>query len=488
MEQKPIQIIKGSTRTIVKIDVNNPAALYLRGITQRVLTDHEWMPRQKRMVPTKKYSKYDHISHNLYVPVELTPQIVDLFIEMGFAYEVVDEPRYPTRDITVRMKESFHPRPHQIPVIEHLKLEVPRRKGLAIQTGSGKTVSSIAGAIAYGKVFMIVVSRLHHQWVRSLEEFTDVRPDQLCVIQGFNSLASLMESERKPDIFVFSLETLRAYCLKQGNYADMPSFEKFVEYFGIGTKIMDEVHLNFHADTMIDLSCNIPNNIYLTATFTSGNPSTRKIFNLIYPPEMRFGESVLERYTNAYCYGYYGDVPERKVVSNRGYSHIKYEKYLLKRPTKLQAYFERVISPLVYSHYINKKQSGEKLAIFFSMLEMVDYAYNWCKKEFPDLKITKYIGGVDDSVLKDNEIILTTPKSMSVGTDVKNLISVINTVSTKSPPAVLQICGRLRKIPGRTTEFVDLCDLNLSSHKHHQRDREQILRNSVMNYFKYKLP
>ena len=202
---------------------------------------------------------------------------------------------------------------------------------------------------------------------------------------------------------------------------------------------------------------------------------------------MRFGNKVLKKYTVAYCYGYRGNVPEKKVVKQRGYSHVKYEQYLLKRPTFLKDYLDRIISQLVYSHYINKKKPGQKLAVFFSTIEMVNEAYKWFKDQFKDLKVTKFIGGTKDDVLKTNDIIITTPKSMSVGTDVKNLLVVINTVSTKSPPAVLQICGRLREIPGTTTEFVELCDINLMSQKRHQREREYVLKPTVLAYKKFMI-
>jgi diketogulonate reductase-like aldo/keto reductase len=148
------------------------------------------------------------------------------------------------------------------------------------------------------------------------------------------------------------------------------------------------------------------NNISVTATFTSGNPGTRKIFNIIYPPQMRFGNNVLKKYTVAYCYGYSGNVPEKRVVKQRGYSHVKYEQYLLKRPTYLQDYLDRVISQLVYSHYINKKKDGQKLAVFFSTIEMVNEAYKWFKGQFKNLKVTKFIGGTKDDVLKTNDIII----------------------------------------------------------------------------------
>ena len=482
-----ISIEQGSTRVAIPIDRNSPITTYLRSVTEKMLTDHEFNPRLKRMIPTKRYIRFNSITEKLYLPTNITPEIINLFEDMGFEYELKKEPFYETRDIKIKMKKSFVPREHQVPVIEYLKNKEPYRKGLAIQTGSGKTVSAIAGMVAYGKVGMIVVSKLHHQWAESLFQFTDIKEDQLCIIQGFQSLANIIESEKKPEVFVFSLETLRAYCLQQGHYETLPSFEQFVKYFGIGTKIMDEVHLNFHADTLIDLSCNVPNNIYLTATFTSGNPGTRRIFNRIYPPELRFGNKILKKYTTAYCCGYRGNVPEKKVVRQRGYNHVKYEQYLLKRPTYLSDYLDRVVSSLVYSHYINRRKSGQKLAIFFSTIDMVEAAYQWCIKQFPELKVSKYIAGVKDDVLKTSDIIVTTPKSMSVGTDVKNLITVINTVSTKSPPAVLQICGRLREIPGVETQFVELCDVNIMAQRRHQHERQKVLTPTVVDYKKYMI-
>ena len=56
---KPIPIYKGTTCVRIGIDSNNPAALYLKGLANRVLTDTEFDPRRKRMIPTKRYAKYD---------------------------------------------------------------------------------------------------------------------------------------------------------------------------------------------------------------------------------------------------------------------------------------------------------------------------------------------------------------------------------------------------------------------------------------------
>ena len=180
----PILIEQGSTRVAITIEQNNPATTYLRVVTEKMLTDHEFNPRIKRMIPTKRYISYDRVKQKLYLPTNMTQEIMNLFDDMGFEYKLVKEPFYETRDIKVKMKSSFVPREHQVPVIDYLNKIEPYRKGLAIQTGSGKTVSSIAGMIAYGKVGMIVVSKLHHQWAESLYQFTDIKPEQLCIIQG----------------------------------------------------------------------------------------------------------------------------------------------------------------------------------------------------------------------------------------------------------------------------------------------------------------
>ena len=473
---QPIKIIKGNTRAAVKIAPSDSAASYIQMVTRHNLTDYDFNPRYRKFTPSKKYLHYDVDKSSLFVPINALDIVTATIEEYGCPYEIVDEPSYPVRDLTIKMKDSFVPRDHQIPAIEYLKQDEPRRKGLAIQTGSGKTVSSIAGMIAYGKVGMIAVSRLHHQWVRSIFDFTTAREDQVYVVQGYQSLIRAMEMETKPEIFVFSLETLREYCKHQGNYLELPTFQKFCEYFGIGFKIFDEVHLNFHACTLIDLSCNIPNNVYLTATFTSNNASTRKIFDLVYPKEMQFGRDNIEKYTTAYLYSFFGNVPEKAVVKLRGYDHKSYEKYLLKRPTLLKGFFNDVLHPLIMSHYVNVKNPGEKLAIFVTRLPMVDKVYEWCKEKYPEFKIVKYIGGVPDSVLVDNEIIITTEKSCGVGTDIKQLRAVINTVSTKSAPSIQQLFGRLRKIPGVNTEYADICDRNISAHCRHQEERIHILR------------
>lgn len=484
-----LKIIRGPTRAIIEVSPYSPYRFVLRYFVKRRLTDYEWEPKFQKFAPNRQYVTFDPRLDLIFIPINFVPLLINELEQEGIPYCFSDERVVRPRKLSVSMLPSFTPRPHQVGIIEYLRQKNVPRKGLATYTGSGKTVSSIAGAIAYGYVTMIIVSGLTQQWLRSIEEFTNITEDKLYLIQGFKSLEDLLNSDLKPDIIVFSLETLRLYIQHEGAYKSIIPYKRFLKKYGIGTKIIDEVHLNFHADTLIDLKSNVENNVYLTATFTSTNKSTRRIFDLIYPASMRYGSEHSNIYVDVYSYSYCGEVNEQKCMTNRGYMHIKYEKQLLKKRTKLNSFFIRVLYPIINSHWVNKKKDGEKILIYFSMLDTVNAAYNWLVQMYPGYKIAKYVGTAEDSVLVDNDIILTNPKKSGCGTDIKNLRTIINTVSSKSDTQVLQLFGRLRELPdGTTPEYIETYDINLTSHRRHAGEREVLLMAHARNYIKYHIP
>lgn len=456
----------------MKILPSNPWASTIREITRQKLSDFEWDVRAKRYKVNKRYLWYDDRLKRLYFPVNVAPFIKDSLENIGAPFTVKNEHIVKPRKITVKMQSWFKPRDKQIPVMKYLTALKPYRKGLATATGSGKTVSSIYSIVSAGEVGMIICSGLTNQWVRSIFQFTDAKPEDVYEIKGFSSLFDLLASELKPSFIIWSLETLRLYVQRVGNYAELPPFEKFLEYFGVGIVLRDEVHLNFHAVTMIDLHMNVKNNYYLTATFISSNPSTRKVFNLIYPYGMQFNPDKQQKYISGTAVMYYGNVPEKKCLRQRGYMHVKYEDYLLKRPKLLADYFQRVVQPIVHSYYINKAEEGEKLLIYFATLEMIDYMQKQLQAVYPDYKVIKFVGGVKDEAMVTADIGVTNTKRSGTGCDVKKLRTVINTVSLRAPALVEQLRGRLRKLEsGNTPEYVETVDKSLRSQMRHYQDR-----------------
>ena len=481
-------IYQGTTHSYITIRPSDPFGPFVRSFTQGVLAEHEFVPRIRRVITTRKYSDYDVKTSRLYIPVEYTSYLVDHITSAGLTVDIVPIVPIEGRDIKLKINRKWKDKDYQTPAIEYLARDTAPRRGLQFQPGKGKTYCAIRAIVELGKTAIVIVPGLVEQWEHSFKEITNVG-SKLNVIRGFKSILALTQCNFKPDILLCSIDTVRAYIKFEDNYQTLPyNFSQFLDHYGVGTKVMDEVHLNFHALTMIDLNANVKNNIYLTATFTSANRDTRKIFNVVFPDTMRYGAMDYERYVNVTIYRYYGEVLERKVIKAKGYSHARYEGEILKKESKFLRYMDEVIRPLIDSHYINLRNPGEKCLLFFSTLEMVHHVKKYLDRVYPKLIINEYIGGVDDDALDKVDIILTTPKSAGCGTDIKMLRTAINTISELSPTSVEQKRGRLRKLPnGVTPEYVDIFDGNIVRHCEHIKSRSLIHKNRCLSYKEYTI-
>ena len=483
-----ITLIRGSTRTKILISLDHPYNMYLRQLFKEILSDYEWDKRTHSLKLMNRYYYYSKVAGGFIIPAAYTEQVIEHLNGLNTVFTVKDEELVTGRTIHLKMKKGFEPRPNQISAINYLSEDTPYNKGLSLMTGGGKTVVTIAAIIKRKKAAMIVTSGLTEQWYQEVMKFTTAT-DEVVIIQGVHSLLKLMEEEKKPSIIIFSLETLRRYVNREENYKDIPSYAKFIKYFGIDTKVVDECHLNFKTNTFIDLHSNIRNNIYLTATFTSTNKQTRKIFDRIYPTDIRYGASVRDKYIDIYSYNYQYYVPPRCYTKLRGYSHAGYEKYFVKRITKLQWFFESVLVPVINSHYENRCAKGQRLLIFFSRIDMIMEAKRFLTQAYRDRKVGVYIGESEKMAYNDYEIIISNYKKAGTGTDIKQLYVVINTISFGSPTLTEQMLGRLRKLPDDTTpRYIELVNLYVTQHINHRKSRQEIQKRLARNYYETDLP
>lgn len=475
MDDNVINVINGSTRTRIQIGMNHPHMLYLRDIFKEVLSDYEWDKRFHTYNLMNRYYAYSRANGEFMIPSAYAQDIIDTLNGLQAPITISEEKLVTGRDIKMKMASWFTPKPEQVEAIKYLSQpNPPYNKGLSLMTGGGKTVVTIAAIAQRGKAAMIVTSGLTEQWYQSFKKFTNVK-NRIVVVQGIQSLMKLMDADKKPDIIIFSLETLRRYVSREENYKDLPPYEKFIDYFGIDTKVVDECHLNFRTNTLIDLHSNIRNNIYLTATFTSSNAQTRKIFNRIYPVNIRFGADVRDKYIDIWSYGYRYYVPEQCYMRMRGYNHSGYEKYFFKRPTKLRWFFETVLVPLINCHYDSRCKKGDRCLIFFNTLNLIKEAEKFLKHQYPHRKVGVYVGESEDMEYNKYEIIISNAKKAGTGTDIKELYTVINTISYASPTMTEQMLGRLRKLPdGTTPHYIEVYNLTCPAHTKHRAARQWI--------------
>lgn len=353
------------------------------------------------------------------------------------------------------------------------------------------TAVSIAASCYYGKVVLIVLGFLIDQWFKSIRQFTNVKRDDIYVIKGFEALKDLWEMIQngfKPKIVICSTRTLSLYAVdRKEPYDSLPTYHELLEALGVGTIIMDEVHLNFYANTQIDLLSNVEHNIYLSATYLRSDPQGKKIFNLVFPKELVFGGSEVVKYTKVIIISYDLGIPDHAIARFKvikGYLHAKYESFLLRNKRYFERFIDEILRRTIDQYFIPVRSSEQKLLILCQTKSFVLQVVESLKKLYPKLAPVPYFSG--DSTygkarMLEHKIIVSTIKSSSTGLDIKNLKVCINTVSFASEPQAAQCMGRLRRIPNEDTFFIDYYNREVSSQCWHIQNRKKAYRDRALS-------
>ena len=443
------------------------------------LTSFEFNPKHKKFDAKDTFYEYDYPKRLYTFPIGFLETFEDYLEEKNIDYKTSEVPAYTPRKIEVKMADSFKLKDEQKPLFEFISARFYTRRCLELQAGKGKTATSITAAVAMGKVTMVVVNGLCEQWISEIKQFTN--STNIYYIKGFDSIEELLDSDKYPEFIVCSLSTLRSYIQHKGDYAKLPTYAEFLAKYGVGTKIVDEAHLNFHANTKIDLAGNVPTNIYLSATFSVAK-STMKIFETIYPNEIRLGGETYEKYIHIFFYGYTSGIRDKCVLS-KGYSHSRFEGIMLQKKHYFDHWMSTVMEPIINVHYINSEaRSAGKLLILTNTTDFATEVFKRIRAEYRNKKCCTFFGGDDKAKLKNHDIIVSTPKSCGTGVDISNLRCCVNTESFKILSATRQRPGRLRKIPGVELHYVDMVDVSNPSQFRHWNDRSAEYKQIALKY------
>ena len=392
----------------------------------------------------------------------------------------------------IRIKSSYTPYDYQIPHIEFLSNPHTNHKLLDLQTGKGKTFCALNAICNLNRRTLIIVPpTLLELWYKSIKDILVIREDKdIYVIKGKQSIINLEsfntdDDSNIPSIFLASNNTLSSYINNLNKYPPtFPPCLKLFKRFRFGTKVIDEIHLNFLRNLLIDLNTSIPHNLYLSATPGRSSYRSNFIFNNVYPLEIRSNLSIDDKYIIDYevFYELRGRLPVRYFnIRNRGYSQIRFEKYILKRDFLYKQLVYNVILPLIKIFYLNDtKARKNKLLIFVALQKTAHLLKDMYSSmdEFKGVKITTFLGGDPDSYLRENDIIISTLGSMGTGKDVKGIARIISLVSIRSPILLKQMVGRMRK--HETDQIVfHLVNQIVPSHLNHYRQRLGTYRNVV---------
>ena len=347
-------------------------------------------------------------------------------------------------------------------------------------TGDGKTFCALASMCAYGRKTLIVANQLSSQWVNEIFDKTTANYKRIYEIRdGVDSLEKLLKPKVHPesyDIFVASLKTLI-------NAVPSGAYLKFCQKFGIGYKIVDEIHLATYTNVYLDMMAPIQDTLYLSATPARSDPDEDRCFRKAFANLQQYGQEVKAfkaRHLNT-IYVFYDTNPkyyEIKECQNwYGFQPMKFAHHILSKPKNL-----KIIQDILHwaiDTTLPVIGEDEKIAIILELKEHISFLQKWLEKEFPDVKIGDYSSNVSKDIKQDmlrSKIILTTENSFGTGSDLKNTLRVlINTTTFNSKVTAEQLPGRLRNIPGRKVYFIDLVDKGFKRTYEHYLNRSKVI-------------
>lgn len=435
-----------------------------------------------------RYRYFRRENNRLILPLQIKNELKAFFGHRNLRGIIVKY-SIPGTDVQYEVGDTYTDRDHQTEMIKFLS-SGDHMRTLEMQTGKGKTYCAIKAIANICKRTLIVVpASLQEQWINSLYAILNIRPNTIYKASGSKSLEALMMPDCKPDIVIASITTLANHISNQDEHDDYVKLSEIFQSCDFGLKIIDECHINFNANCMVDLSLDIAENIYLSATYMRSDRSSNAVFRRIFPDAIRYGVQKYDKYVDITEYEYsLGTIPVSKISTPKGYSHIKFEKFVLKKTNVKLTYFSHIVR-LVRTHYISIRKPKQKLLILIATKAMAYELSDFLKSTFPEDRDTifPFLGEHTDDVLENSSIIVSTIGSSGTGKDIKGLRSVILTVSFGSESLTYQTLGRLRKLPEDTPELVYMVNSYIQSHQYHAANRRAIYLKVAKMFYTSKL-
>ncbi len=452
----------------------------LIGFIKKHLTEWNYDVRTKRYMPGYRYVYWDKNRGRLNVPINLLDELISYLDSKRVGYSINKANPVNPHRFKFDINNSLTLRADQIDPVKYITND-EAITSIEVGCGKGKTFMSITAIARLGhRALVVVPAFLHKQWVTNITALFGEN-QTMFNIQGFDSLRKLNEDKSLygkdgPMIILASSKTLSKYAMGIDKYKELPPFETFLSRMKFGVKIIDEIHLGFYANTMIDLRSNIKKNIYLSATYKRTSKSSDKIFAKIFPSHNRFIDEDTDRYVNITeaIYSVGGEINPHFISTSRGYSQYKYEQWVMKYPDRIRRIVDGIIGRVVDDFYMKIADPDEKLLIIVGLTDFAKLIVQKFTERYPHLIVQTFISSDKEEVLTESDIIVSTIGSMGTGKDVANLRSVVTFSSIASEPQNLQMLGRLRKLKENTPEYIYLVNAGIEAHKRHASVRQSL--------------
>lgn len=403
---------------------------------------------------------------------------------------------------TFSVKPKFVLRDYQGPIVDALADSRASRR-VDLQTGKGKTLCALYACMHIGSRLLVMVQPKYFGiWIEALEDIYQDIEGRYVTISGSAELQMMidrmLDGDFQYDVVILSAMTYRAFIeafeYHRDQLADETNYNvpppRFHEAMGFGVQINDEFQDDPGLVFRTDIYTNVRKQIYLSATPYTGNDYVTRMIDVMTPEETYVPLPSWDCYINVIALLYADREVDKKdyTAPFKGtYNHARYEKQMLKKKRRTEAYF-RMVKKAVQGLFVNDREKGQRMLILCSTVDFIKTLTKYLNVQFPTLTIGSHVAGSDYNRLLSNDITVSTIKSSGTGVDIPDLREVLMLQATNSKKDNIQTLGRLRHMksfPDVTPRFTYLVCENIKKHtQYHQSKREyfsgRVLSHKVM--------
>lgn len=412
---------------------------------------------------------------------------------------IVNHEIYEPPTIEFNFIDTRVPRDDQAEIIDYI-VDEGKTKVVTLDPGRGKTFIALTAInLIEQRVFICIKAMYIEKWVGDIKVAFKLETNDLIVIQGINSFkktialakAGLLEAK----FIICSNMTfygyLRDYEIYKNEIIDvgydcLP--EDFYQTLGVGLRLIDEVHQDFHLNFRQDLYAHVPKTLSLSGTLESDDPFINRMYVTMFPPAERFRQHERDVYVAVEALVYRIPHVDNRInyinKSLKSYSHIKFEQSIMRNKVLLREYIN-MICDIVQKRFVNIKEDNQKMVIYHSTVEMCGLVATELAKRQAALTVSRYVSEDEYEDMLESDIIVSTLKSLGTAIDIPGLRVVLLTDALGSRQANLQVMGRLRRLkewPDTTPEFLYLVCEDIEKHKEYHRKKKEIFAGRVIRH------
>ena len=357
---------------------------------------------------------------------------------------------------------------------------------LDLPTGSGKTYLALSAAARLSVkacIFVHKITMIETPWIKDILEFTDIKREEICVIQGADSIEKALKHKDKYKVFICVHRTFEVLA-RRADGEDI--IKNMYKELGIGMNIVDEAHKELMSVFYINMLSCVPYTLYLTATLGRVDFKEDAILKYVVPATdtFRCNIYVQDKRFISYCPRTFSSSPtpewEKKFKNVVGVKMDVYCKYIMANEDVQIALYNGIKTAIDHIFSVNP---DAQVAILVGTLEVVQWLYDGLATDYPEIQIGNFTSLIPVKrrieELK-HKIIISTEKSMDSATDSK-IDNLILAVPITSDVQLVQVIGRIRQRENHPSPYFvyDVCDVAFPKTKNNFNRRRKVITQSL---------